>query len=265
MTLSPEDLNRRLPVEGLGQPLYFFISIGSTNDYAKELAQKGAPHGTLVVADEQTAGRGRAGRSWSTPPGTALAMSLLVRPDSLAPESSAPLTGVGALAVAEAIRDRGGEPQIKWPNDVLIAGRKTAGILVETQWEQKRIESAVIGIGVNVRAGSAPPDEDLDYPATDLETALEAGLSRTDLLVDILEGLTRWLGEVGKASLVSAWERYLFALGQIVKLEGPGESTIGELLGLTPGGHLRLKLPDGEVNTVGPEIRRLRPVDIEDG
>lgn len=265
MTLNSEVLNRRLPIKGLGQPLYFFTSIGSTNDYAKELAQEGAPQGTLVVADEQTAGRGRAGRSWSTPPGTALAMSLLVRPDSLRPDKSACLNGVGALAVAEAIRRRGGEPKIKWPNDVLIAGRKTAGILVETHWQQQHLQSAVIGIGVNVHAGSAPADENVDYPAVDLETALDADVDRTDLLVDILEGLARWLGEVDRPSLVSVWERYLFGLGQEVNVEGQRETTVGELVGLTPEGHLRLRLSDGQVRSVGTEIRQVRPVDFGDG
>ncbi len=265
MTLNPKDLNRRLPVKGLGRPLYFFASIGSTNDYAKELAQQDAPPGTLVVADEQTAGRGRAGRSWSTPPGVALAMSLLVRPDSMRPGAWTPLTGVGALAVAEAIHRRGGEPEIKWPNDVLVEGRKTAGILVETIWEEERLTSAVIGIGVNVRAGSAPADANVDYPAGDLETLLDTELDRTDLLVDILEGLATWLGEVGKPSLVRAWERHLYGLGQTVSVEGQRETAVGELVGLTPQGYLRLKLPDGEIRSIGAEFQRLRPVDFGDG
>ena len=101
--LTVERLRAGLPVDGLGEPLYFFSTIGSTNEYARELGEQGAPHGTLVVADEQTAGRGRGQNHWSTPPQSAIALSLVLRPEELAPDQVGRLNAIGALAVAEAI------------------------------------------------------------------------------------------------------------------------------------------------------------------
>lgn len=261
MTLSPEELERRLPVVGLGRPLYFFTSIGSTNDYAKELAEQGAPHGTVVVADEQTAGRGRAGRSWSTPASTALALSLLVRTEELKPEAAASLNGVGALSVAQAIEARGGQVGIKWPNDVLVRGKKAAGILVESAWEQDRLAHAVIGVGVNVHRGSAPPADAVEVPATDLETALGQRLKRTILLVDILRTTGRWLEDLGTDKLLAAWQARLMYRGQWVSVRSQEGDLRGELLGLTPEGKLRLRIDGSEVRTMGTEARRLRALD----
>lgn len=131
----------------LGRPRLHLRSIGSTNARARELAQAGAPHGTAVTADEQTAGRGRQGRGWSTPPGSALALSLVIRdPDPLlslrAGLAVADLAGAGAL--------------VKWPNDVLVDGRKAAGILAESSVADGRFEHVVLGIGANL--GEPPPD-----------------------------------------------------------------------------------------------------------
>lgn len=263
MMLKPEELERRLPVVGLGRPLYFFTSIGSTNDYAKELAEQGAPHGTLIVADEQTAGRGRAGKSWSTPASTALALSLLVRNEGVKPEGVASLNGVGALSVAQAIEALGGQVGIKWPNDVLVQGKKVAGILVETAWEQDRLAYGVIGIGVNVHRGSAPPADVVEVPATDLETVLGRRLNRTALLVDILRATGRWLEDLGTEKLLAAWQARLMYRGQRVSVGSPEGEIRGELLGLSPEGKLRLRIDGGDVRTMGTEVRRLRA--LEDG
>ena len=128
----------------LGEVRYF-ESIGSTNDEALAWAAKGAPDLSLVIADEQTAGRGRLNRTWFTPKGTALAMSLILRPASGTPLSRT--VGLAALSIADSLLKRGLTPRIKWPNDVLLNGKKIAGILVETVWAGTEVESLVIGIG----------------------------------------------------------------------------------------------------------------------
>ena len=143
-------LEAGLPIVGLGKPLHLFSTIDSTNARALELGQAGAPHGTLVVADEQTSGRGRAGRRWLTPPRSAIALSLLLRWDPPVDGVSGALSGFGALSVAEAAEGLGAQVEIKWPNDVLIGRAKVAGLLSETRSFEGQAEFVVVGIGINV-------------------------------------------------------------------------------------------------------------------
>jgi len=190
-------LRTRLPIGGLGLPLHFFESVGSTNDVALNLAQGGAPHGTLVVADAQTRGRGRGERRWVTPAGTSLAFSVLLRPRLGAAEGAWGIGVAAALAVVEAMEVEGAEAAVKWPNDVLLGSRKAAGLLVDALWEGERLEAAVVGIGVNVLEGSAPPDDQVDFPATSMQAVLGRAVDRGTLLLAILEALARWLPRVG--------------------------------------------------------------------
>lgn len=265
MTLSREQLAARLPRNGLGRPLHYFDSIGSTNDHAKQLAEGGAVHGTLVVADEQRTGRGRSGKGWHTPAGTALAISLLLRPGTLDGQRASVLNGVAALAVAEAIEARGGEAAIKWPNDVLVGGRKLCGVLVETSWTEATLEYAVMGIGVNALPGSAPPDSQVELPAVDLQTALGKPIDRAELLLDIVGGVGKWMDDISRPTFIRAWEQRLLFLQQWVRIERSQGTLEGTLLGLTEGGRLRLKDRAGAEHTIGDDVRRLRPVDSELG
>src|SRR5512137_455549 len=138
-----------IPLSGLR----IFESLGSTNDEAASWIAGGAADWSLVIADEQTAGRGRGDTRWLTPKGTALAFSLVLRQPLPKAEHSARLAGLGALGVAEAFTVYSLQPSIKWPNDVLLDGRKTAGVLVESMWTGERLDASVLGIGVNVLAG----------------------------------------------------------------------------------------------------------------
>ena len=162
-------LRSLLPVGGLGLPLHVFASLGSTNDVCVELARSGAAHGTLVVANEQTAGRGRGGRSWITQPGGALAMSILLRPQASGPLLPGYFTLIGALAVVEALAEFGVTSRIKWPNDVVVETGKLAGTLAEASWSGKVLDYVVLGIGVNVTRGSLPAQDEVDFPAACVE------------------------------------------------------------------------------------------------
>jgi BirA family transcriptional regulator, biotin operon repressor / biotin---[acetyl-CoA-carboxylase] ligase len=209
----------------LGTPRLHLRAIGSTNDRARELAAAGAPHGTLVTTDHQTAGRGRQGRTWTTPPRRALTMSLVLR------DPPALLTLAAGVAVAEAI---GPEAAIKWPNDVLLGGRKVAGILAEGRPTERW---AVLGIGVNVAL------RDDDFPPELRDRAGSLGRSVQDVeavLTSVLAALEQRLGEQEDA-LLDAWrDRDALAGRHITWTGGSGIAD-----GVDEAGRLRVLLDGG--------------------
>jgi BirA family biotin operon repressor/biotin-[acetyl-CoA-carboxylase] ligase len=252
-------LRSMLPVGGLGQPLHCFETIGSTNDFAKELAVKGAPHGTLVVADEQTAGRGRGERRWLTSKGGGLALSLILRPDGSEGETIGGVGCLASLAVCEALQEIGIRGEIKWPNDVLIAGRKVAGVLVEVAWEGKELSWIVVGLGVNVRPDSIPPVGEIEYPATSVEAELEHELDRWAFLRTILMNFADVWHHLGSEAITHSIEERLAFRGDDVELVGVGKTVRGRLQGICPDGRLRLLTSKAELEFAAGEIR-LRPI-----
>jgi BirA family biotin operon repressor/biotin-[acetyl-CoA-carboxylase] ligase len=210
---------------GLGQPRLHARRIGSTNARARELAERGAPHGTLVTADEQTAGRGRQGRTWTAPAGRALLCSLLLRtwPRLL------PLAA--AIAVAETV---GEEATIKWPNDVLLFDRKIAGILAEGRPQEGWM---VLGIGLNVAVRRE------DFPPELRDTVATMGLGPEALeptLARLLARLELWLA-AGEAEILGAWRGRDALAGRAVAWAGGA----GTASGVDDDGRLLVDLPDG--------------------
>lgn len=246
--------------------LRYFDSIGSTNDEALAWATEDALDFSLVIADEQTTGRGRAGRQWVTPRGTALAFSLILRSVRTegseqkvesAEEAITPtlFTGLGAIAIVDALQARGLSPQIKWPNDVLLNGKKVAGILTEAVWTGDALDAIVIGIGVNALTGSNPPDDELYFPATNLESEIGSPLQREELLRDILSALSAWQTKISTGELKIAWEENLAFRGKQVRVErGSEEPLIGQVMGLEEDGSLRLFINDKIVTVQFGEI-----------
>jgi BirA family biotin operon repressor/biotin-[acetyl-CoA-carboxylase] ligase len=186
----------------------FYQQTGSTNDVALAWATEGAADLSLVVADEQTSGRGRLGRRWLTPPGTALALSLILHPNPSERDRFSLFSGLGSLALTQILSERGLPAQIKWPNDVLISGRKTAGILVEAVWMGDQVESVVIGVGVNVLADSIPSSSEVQFPATSIHSE---GLiiDRIELLHDFLSRLISLRQQLGNEGFIQEWEKAL--------------------------------------------------------
>jgi BirA family biotin operon repressor/biotin-[acetyl-CoA-carboxylase] ligase len=220
-----------------GTPRVHHRLADSTNERARELARAGAPHGTLVTADEQTAGRGRQGRSWLAEPGAAVLMSLVVRD----PSESLPLAA--AVAVAEAMPV---ECAIKWPNDVLVDGRKLAGILVEARPQEGW---AVLGIGLNV---SAPADEVRDI-ATSLADVMTAPPHRETVLAALLARLdTRLVSPL--PDVLDAWRSRDALSGQRVRWEG-GE---GMAAGIDDSGSLLVDTGGDQVTLAAGEVHLLR-------
>jgi len=211
-------LDLRLLAERMGsRPYQFYPIIPSTMDVARDWLREGAPHGALVLADEQTAGRGRLNRQWQTPPDSALAMSVILR---VAPATLPQVTMLGALAVAEALDKLGvQEVGIKWPNDVLIAGRKVCGILVEVDWDGIALRGVIMGLGINIALDFTGTE--LEGQATSIQTALGRPVDRMDVLTEIVYGIdTRW-ALLGSSTLLKAWKSRLVTLGRRVTVHAP--------------------------------------------
>jgi BirA family biotin operon repressor/biotin-[acetyl-CoA-carboxylase] ligase len=258
--IHAQTLLRALAGLRFGHPVYLFQQIGSTNEEARRLAQAGAPEGLLVAAEEQTAGRGRAGRRWSTPAGSGLAFSLVLRPSAPAAQA-ARLSMLAGLAVCEGIEQAAGVPAaIKWPNDVLLAGQKAGGILVEVaSQDAEQLEFAVLGIGLNV--SEAPPAGAVDFPATHLAAHTGRPVERVALLRAILERLEARYPAMSLAEaepLHADWAARLVWLGQPVVARTPGGDLAGLAEGTDPDGALVVKLDSGERVRVHAGDVRLR-------
>lgn len=239
----------------------YFDTIGSTNDEALVWASQGAPDLSLVVADEQTSGRGRMDRKWFTPPHSALAMSLILRPSTIERAYPTRTTGLLALSLAESLLKLGLVPQIKWPNDLLLRGRKVAGILVETTWTGEELDAIVLGLGVNVLNASIPPADKVFFPVTCVETELGHPIERVELLKNILVRVLDLRPSLGTDAFLKSWEGSLAFRGQQVQVEGgSGIPIIGELLGLDSDGGLRLRDKHGKSIIVQFGEVHLRPV-----
>lgn len=213
-----------------------------------------------MVAGHQTHGRGRLGRTWISAPEAGLAFTLIVRPNAQSPFPVERLTALGALAVAQAFKvGFGVDAYIKWPNDVLIAGRKVCGILVELAWQEEQLQGAVVGIGINVGRAAVPPAEGLHYPAISLEDALGHPVSRWEVLWRVLETFLAWRSRLTDPEFMAAWEHHLAFRGEWVQAsDGHNPPLVGRVEGLSPEGHLRLRLEDGsEYRLSAGEIRPL--------
>ena len=234
------------PTLPAGFHLHRFAAVGSTNDEAKALARAGAPGGTLVWADEQTAGRGRRGRSWVSPPGN-LYLSLLLRPDS-EPARAAQLGFVAALGLADALAELAGpalELRCKWPNDILANGWKLAGILLEAEaGAGGRVDFVIIGIGVNIASAPARAE----YPATSLAAEGIADVSPATLLAAFARHFDRWHRrwcEAGFAPVRAAWLDRAVGLGEPVRVRLDRMTLDGRFADLDEDGALLLDTADG--------------------
>ncbi len=236
----------------------YFNTIGSTNDEALTWAAQSAPNLSIVIADEQTAGRGRLKRKWLTPSGSALAFSLILHPASITHLSRT--VGLAALSIADACSRLGLAPQIKWPNDILLSGKKTAGILIETAWAGNEVTSLVIGMGINILKESVPPAEDLKFPATSIESELGQWVDRENFLKDVLFNFIKHLPQIETDDFLSSWENQLAYRQQPVQIiTSANETTAGVLLGLASDGSLRLCGEDGSELTIHFGDVSLRP------
>ncbi|MFQ6058412.1 MAG: biotin--[acetyl-CoA-carboxylase] ligase [Anaerolineae bacterium] len=245
--LSPARIKEGLKTTFVGQNVVYYPSIGSTNDAAKELATRKAPEGTLVIADVQTAGKGRLGRRWLAPAGTSLLLSLLFYPD-LAPHQAPRLTMLCALATVGGIQALTGlSPRLKWPNDILIRDKKVGGILTEAGVTGGRLDYAVVGLGLNVNFAPAQIPE-LAATATSLSQALDREVPRVPLLQTILEGIEERYRRLRAGwSPHEEWAAHLVTLGQEVRVVTPWGVKEGLAEAVDEDGALLLRRDDGSL------------------
>lgn len=247
--LTPACLQRLLRSAVFGHRIFYYPSIGSTNDRALELAAAEEPEGGLVLAEEQTAGRGRRERTWWSTPYAGIYASLILRPAM--PATRAPLlTFMAAVAVADALNEHTGlKARIKWPNDVLVGGRKIAGVLGEVRGNDAEVREMVVGFGVNVNHAAADFPEALRDLATSVRLERGAPLDRAPLLASILEGFERRYARLlrdGPSTLLKEWESLsALAPGAPVTVAGPTGRIDGNFAGIDAEGGLLLDGEDG--------------------
>ena len=234
---------------------FFHETLDSTNRELARLADAGAEEGTVVVADHQTGGRGRLGRVWASPKGVNLYFSVLLRPDIEA-RHAAQLTLLAGLALADGVaaqlRAEGGgleaELEIKWPNDLLLSGRKLAGVLTEMRTENNRVRHVVVGMGVNVNSRPDDFPAELRGQAVSLSQPLRKSLKRSSLLVGLLaaiEGRYRLFLTDGFAPVRSAWLRHSRVLGSRVRVSLAAESYQGRAVAMDADGFLLVERDGG--------------------
>ena len=247
----------------MGRQVHWFESTGSTNDVAARLAESGADEGTIVVAAGQTAGRGRHGRVWFSPPGAGLYVSVIVRPvsdESNDENPAALLTLASGVAIAEAVRAVTGLPaEIKWPNDVLIGGRKLAGILAEAAVQAGRLQFVVVGFGVNLQPAAYPPE--LAPRVTSIEAETFRPADRAVLVAEILAAMSERCADLRAGrfdAILSAWRRLAPSLpGARVEWESPAGVVRGRAEDIDRHGALLVRVDGKLERIVAGEVRWL--------
>lgn len=259
--MTEAEIKSLMHTDWVAKEVLYFDTIDSTNTKAQELAEKGYPSGTLVVADKQESGKGRRGRSWVSPSGTGIFMTLMIKPD-INPNNASMLTLVAALAVAKAITSvTGEEALIKWPNDIVINGKKVCGILTEMNAQFDYINHIVVGIGINVHNESFP--EEISQMASSL--MIEAGgkrFHRAQIIAETMSYLEQYYDTFLKtqdlSALVREYDKLLVNRNKSVRVLDPKEPFDGKAMGITPKGELivdtwesRKLVSSGEVSVRG--------------
>lgn len=246
-----------LATRELGRTVHHYEALDSTNAKAFELAHEGGFHGELIVAEAQTAGRGRRGRSWASAPGKDLTFSVILRPD-ISPARAPELTLVAAVALAETLNESGVEARIKWPNDVQLGGKKVAGILTELSADVERVHFIVLGLGVNLNSRPAEYPPEVAAIATSVSAERRSHVHRALFLAGLLLKLEQWLDrwtEQGFAPVREAWRRLASTLGQEVLVRADQRELRGVAEDLDETGALLLR--------VGEKVERVLSGDVE--
>ncbi|MBT9150119.1 MAG: Bifunctional ligase/repressor BirA [candidate division WS2 bacterium] len=241
-----------LKTHTLGSNIIYYEKINSTQRVAGELAAAGADEGTIVIAETQAAGRGRIGRSWASPPG-GVYLSVILRPD-LKPTEAVKFTLVAGISAVRAIAKLTDlEPKLKWPNDIIVAGKKVGGILTEMNAEMDRINYIIIGIGINVNTRRAHFPEEIAGIATSLRAECGKEVSRVKLAQEILvqlESLYEDFGLSGFEPIRERWKAFSNTIGARVSISSGGKEVKGEAIDIDGDGALILRKANGALERV---------------
>ena len=251
--LTETEIRAHLAPGTFGASLTALQTVDSTNNEARRLAEKGAPHGCVVVSEEQTGGKGRLGRQWVSPPGSGIWFSVLLRPHAL-PEEVTGVTLLSAVAVCRAIRKETGlDAKIKWPNDVVIGTKKVCGILTELSAEWERVHYLIVGIGVNVNQAAFPPE--LSERATSLSLETDRPVERAVLLCAILEEFERLYDQYGVSSFPEEYRANCITVGRAVSLTRAGKTIKGFASGVRDDGALLIQTEnEGTIAATSGEV-----------
>lgn len=251
--LEAEPLRDRIGARRFGHSVTLHESLASTQNAARELAEAGAREGALVIADHQTSGRGRMGRGWVSPPGKGIWMSMIMRPP--VPIHCAPqLTLLTAVALCRSLRQLTGlDIGIKWPNDLLIDGRKISGILLESAAEDERLKYIVAGIGISVNLNERDYPEDVLAKATSLRIASGSVYNRAEIIASFMEEWEQLYDlflQEGFGHIATLWESLSVTIGKTVKLTTPQGELTGVPVGLDASGAILVRRTDGVVTPI---------------
>ena len=246
--ISSVSILKGLSTTLIGQSILYYPSLPSTMDVAKKMAKEGMGEGTVIVAGEQTMGRGRLGRKWLSPPKSSLALSIILRPTiAQLPQ----LNMVASLAVVQSIEKIVGlKPTIKWPNDILLEGRKTSGILIENIIEGSEVKAAIVGIGINVELDPSSFSE-ISAIATSLSIESGREISRWDTLCSLLQEFDQIYQELNSGkSIYERWLASVETLGKLVQVRWGDTIEEGYVESIETDGSLVLKSLDGSLRTI---------------
>lgn len=251
--IKPDEIRLGLKTKYIGQNIHYEESVNSTQKIAHRLAYEGAPAGTVVIAEEQLTGRGRMDRKWHSPKYTGIWMSLILRPN-LSLTKAPQLTLLAAVSVVQAIEEVIGlSPEIKWPNDILINGKKITGILTELQAEADRINSIIMGIGINVNQQLGDFPEELQKTASSLYIETGNKISRAELIRSVFTHFEKmyelYLTE-GFYPIKLLWESYAISIGKQIKARTLTATIEGKALGITEDGVLQLEDENGNIHSI---------------
>ena len=260
--LSIKIIEANLQTRILGKEIEYYPSLGSTNTEALVLLEGGAKEGTVVVTDNQTAGRGRHGHSWFSQAGKGLTFSIILTPN-IAGKSVGLISIVAGLAVGDSIERFQLVPQLKWPNDILLSGKKCGGILVETRFQGNVLSSAIVGMGLNVNENRSEFPETIRPTTTSLSIEKESPVQRELAMAWILNSFERWYLQLKSgdiASIIPAWENRSAHLDKKVSFSWKGETTSGIFKGLAEDGEAIIRHLDdsGQMTLSSQEISIVR-------
>lgn len=250
--LTLEEIEKYLNTEFIGRKIHYFDSIDSTNNKAKQIALEEA-EGTLVIGEQQIEGKGRLGRKWISPSGKGIWMSIILKPD-IEPYSVGSITLLGAASVYKALENMSIDSQIKWPNDILIDGKKISGILTEMNAELNRINYLVMGIGINVNLDQEDIPEELRDKATSIKIKEGQAIDRKKLLANIVnefEGLYKsFINEGNNSKAIDICRENSATIGKEVKIVQGKEEKIGKALNINDKGELVVEFNDGTIKSI---------------
>lgn len=259
--LTPLELRPLLNTHDLGQVLHWYEELGSTSDRAKELADEGAEHGAVVVAEAQTAGRGRRGRSWASPARRNLYFSVVLRPE-LPPARAAEVTLVASVALCDVLRQAGVQAGIKWPNDLLASRGKIAGVLTELAAEPDRVHWVVLGVGINVNARLEDFPEEIRGEATSVLLERGQAAPRALFAAACFTALEDWLdrhAEEGFGVVRDAWRERNVTLGREVIVKADGREIVGTAEDIDDSGALLVRGRAGVERILSGDVALVRP------